>query len=511
MRRTSVRLGLGIVASVVIATGCTGLLGDFDVGGAGSDAGPNGDDGPTTQDGQGPGDGSKPNDGGADAPTTNDAADATPVDANDGGGLVTLNCIEQGGVTRNKVGTILRGNSNDGYRAQLFNASVGNQTQYRAFVPERSANPQVNHLYSFGNGGNAKVTDIPIPSAAGNILSITRYATGIAALATGTAAGTSFLEVLKLDDSASTWSTPVVLATGAPLPSCMNQSSGSLAVRDAANNDYLAEVAFVSCGTGGAATHLVEHYSSGAGTLQQWPLPPGTTPPDAGADAGTQGFSTAGIVVDGNSVFATTNPQGNQGPVTGVASSIYSSALSLVAPNVRQLPLVAPGDIMQTTSVSVRAAGSIGFGILEADLSTQTGQPVFYVGTIPSTSISTFDPAGSLRKTALPSIQDLPINGATYHWESFTQPPTDNLLAVGSIFPNANGLNFIWWNANGGVRSIRTNTNAFFYGSTVYAGDVTFNSPPFAALAGLELIFIQADDEASTLADVWATQLACTP
>lgn len=160
--------------------------------------------------------------------------------------------------------------------------------------------------------------------------------------------------------------------------------------------------------------------------------------------------------------------------------------------------------------------GNVGIAFLEADLSQTTIAPAFYVGTVAPSVLSTLVPSSDLKVTTVASVGDLPINGSSYHWESFTSPvASDNLIAVGSVFPGNNGLNFIWWDSAGNVRAKNTGTASFFYSASssyaILGGDATFNGAPFPALGGLEVVYVQTSPDASTLADVWATQINCSP
>jgi hypothetical protein len=127
-------------------------------------------------------------------------------------------------------------------------------------------------------------------------------------------------------------------------------------------------------------------------------------------------------------------------------------------------------------------------------------------------------PATDLHTTTFTSIQDLIINNARYHWESFPAPQqSDNLLAAGIIYPSANGINFEWWNGSSQVAASKTNKNAFFYydpttgGPSYYAADVAFTSPPLPALAGFEMAYMKQNSTTTGVADVWATPIDCVP
>jgi hypothetical protein len=215
-----------------------------------------------------------------------------------------------------------------------------------------------------------------------------------------------------------------------------------------------------------------------------------------------------------------TNPSGNGGPDPGIGTTFFSSTTSLTSgATPYEVPLTNTTDFMQGLSMGALAnTGGVGVALVEANLTTQTVTPLIYVGNVPGAKLANLIPSTDLRTTTLASISDLPINDSTYHWESFPAPnASDNLLGLGSIFPNNNGLNFLWWDGTGNVRAQRTNTTAFFYfdptgtGLGIYGGDVTFTSPPFAAIAGFEMVYIEADPEASTDYDVWATQINCAP
>ncbi len=531
MRRSTIRWGFG-VAVVVSVSGCASLLGDFTTSGesSGDDGGTNPDGSPNTVDGAVNGD-----DGGPTADSANDVTaplDGPVADANEAGAVVPLSCVEQAGGVRRKIGSVAKSASNDGSRVQLFNTGNGNQSGYRAYVPESpSSGPTIHHIYSFnqGNGGNVTDTPIPVSNNNGQTLDVVRYATGIAALVFGNlndgGISTPVLQVLKLEDAVNVWAPPVTLTVLSA--SCVNRIEGTLLVKNAASNDYFVEFAYQNgCGTTTTITHQTEHFVAGSGSPGFWQLPPQNVEVPDGGDAGPPAdaggnitFQLQGLAAAGTGLYAMTSPQGNGGPNPGIGVALYTSTTANTGASAYEVPLLDDSDIMQGLSIqSLASTNDIGLAILEADLSSQTVTPVVYAGHVPGSKLATLNPSTDLRATTLASISDLPINNSTYHWESFTSPlASDNLLGVGSIFPNNNGLNFLWWNGEGAVRAQRTNTTGFFYfdpsttGLAIYGGDVTFTSAPFAAIAGFELVFIQSDSEASTVNDIWATQINCAP
>jgi hypothetical protein len=528
MRRNTIRWGFGI-AIIASVSGCASLLGDFTT----SDE-TNGDDGgPKTDGSQNTTEGSVNGDDGGVSDGNGSPQDGTVVDASEAGAVVPLACVEQGhGGVRTKLGSIGNSGSNDSYSVQLFNTSVGNDTTYRAVVPEnKQSGPSTYHVYSFSNGGgSSNVSDIPVPITNGNLLQVVRYPGGLAAFGVDSvspdAAGepnANVLQVFKLADSSNTWSAPVSLANMGS--SCTNRIEGRFVVNSALTDDYYGELTFQNC-AGTMTTHTVGRYENGVGAPGFWQLPPenmeladgGSVPPPS--DAGPPAFDLAGLAVSGNGIYAMTNPSGNNGPDPGIGAVVYTAPASLAGgASPYEMPLVDPADIMQGLSItSLASTGGLGFGILEANLSSQTVTPIIYTGSVPGSKLASLNPATDLHSTTLASISDLPINNATYHWESFvTNPPSDNFLAVGSVFPNNNGLNFIWWDGVGDVRAQKTNLSSFFYfdpstaGLGIYGGDVTFSSSPLPAIAGFELVFIQTDGDAATVNDVWATQINCAP
>jgi hypothetical protein len=133
-------------------------------------------------------------------------------------------------------------------------------------------------------------------------------------------------------------------------------------------------------------------------------------------------------------------------------------------------------------------------------------------------------PATDLGATTIADLSSLPIvNNGNSHWESFTgTPASDNLLATGAIYPNSNGLNFLWINGAGGAVAERLGSHAFFYfstadggtGPTIYGGDITFQGQPVPALAQFVLVYLEAgmySDGGGPAVDVWTNSVVCTP
>jgi hypothetical protein len=446
--------------------------------------------------------------------------DGGEMDANDGASPAALNCAEPNGVVHQRLGTIARSSNNDNNAVNLFNTGTPNHTIYRAVVPEQSSNmPNVYHVYTFDNGPN--ITDTPVPSSNGNVLKVRRYPGGLAALVEQNVTDAGFssqeLAVYTLDDSATAWSAGTVLTSNGILQQCANRFEGDLVVINAAQGDFLAEIEFESCGNPPTTTHAAMRTASPMPAI--WPLPPQNQEADAG-DAGPppQSFDIGALITSGTTVYSLTNPSGNGGPSPGIGSALFtSSATALNQVTTRELALVNTSDLMQGLSMSLLSrTGNIGVAFLEADLSQTTIAPSFYVGSVAPSVMATLVPSSDLKATTVASVGDLPINGASYHWESFASPvASDDLIAVGSVFPGNNGLNFIWWDSAGNVRAKNTGTSSFFYSaSSAYAilgGDATFSGTPFPALGGFEVVYVQTSSDASTLADVWATQINCSP
>jgi hypothetical protein len=255
----------------------------------------------------------------------------------------------------------------------------------------------------------------------------------------------------------------------------------------------------------------VKHFIGMGGMPVNWPLP-------ALGDSGATGFDLSGAAVTGLNVYAMLNPSGNNGPPpAGSVPTLYSAGASLTSPTMRTLPLSNPSDFMQGMVLQGLPSGNIGLAFIEANLSTAAVQGEVLTGVVPGSKLATLDPTTDLHATTIPSIQDIVVNNAHYHWESFTSPQSDNLLVAGNIYPSANGVNFEWWNGAGQVVAQKTNKNAFFYfdpasmGLAFYGADVTFTSPPLPAIAQLEMVYVQQSPTMTGMADVWATQIDCVP
>ncbi len=493
---------------------CAGILGDFSIGeSASADAGT---DAPTQPTADGSGDGAQDSSNVQDGPSQ----DAPGTDANDAGGQgVALNCAIQGGSAPILLGQIPSTQNN--YDLAIFNASPSpGQVQFRVAV-QAQGSQSTYHVYSFGNGSSS-AGDIPVP-APNPFTSIVRYPTGLATVFSGYAAqsdggpGQQFL-ITTLPDNQQQWTQPNVIVTADALPSCMNDLNGSLFVNDAANQDYYLVWAYQDCAD--HADHVAaEHYTGPTSQPVVWPLPPG--------DAGAQRFSPAGIAPVGTNVYVLMNG-GNNGPTPGVGPTLYSSVPNLSTVQTFSVPLVNPTDIMDGYEVQPTNGGQVGVAILEANLSSTTIAPTIYAGSIATSLMANLTPASDLPATALPGLSNVPgINGGRAHWESFVAAggtaASDNLLMAGAEFPNANGLDVIWWNGAGKVLSNKSGSGAYFYfdtsdggtGLSIYGGDITFSSQPLPALAQFEMAYLQQNatptTDASSAVNVWASSVDCTP
>jgi hypothetical protein len=285
---------------------------------------------------------------------------------------------------------------------------------------------------------------------------------------------------------------------------------GSLVANDVANADYVFAWEYQGCTS--ATTYLaVEHFTGTSGTLANWQLPPL-------GDSGSTGFDLSGLAATSSGVYLLVNPSGNNGPPpAGNVPTLYASNASLASPTLHAVPLVNASDFLQGLVLQGLPSGNVGLGMIEANLSSTTVQPVIYAGSVPGSSLSTLTPATDLHPTTFSSIQDLVIGNSRYHWESFASPPSDNLVAAGNIYPTANGVNFEWWNGAGQVVAQKTSKNAFFYydpsssGLSFYGADITFASPPLAALATLEMVYVEQNATTAGMGDVWATTIDCVP
>jgi hypothetical protein len=513
MREFSRRMLSGAVASSFLLTACTSLLGDFTNGGDGGSA-LHGEGGGAGQDGPAGGDGGVQPDGTMPPPNGDASSDAGggPDSAGDAPALKPLSCVVQGGSTPAKLATVPVG-SNGGQAVLLYNTGAANRAAFRAIVPVSTTNgPQTLHVFSFGqgNGGGGGVVDIPVPP--GNVAAVARYTSGLAVLFATSIPGVAgqVLAITTLDDSASAWSAPLTVVTSTEFASCTNRLQGALVANNVPNSDY--DLAWTYQGCGNTTTYFsAKHFVGTGGTAVTWPLPPL-------GDSGATGFDLSGMAVTASNVYAIMNPSGNNGPPpAGNVPTLYWASPSLASPTMHALPLLNPSDFMQAFVLQGLPSGNVGLGLLEANLSSTAVQGEYFAGSIPGSKLSTLTPATDLQTTNIPSIQDVVVNNPRYHWESFTSPASDNLIVAGQIYPSSNGVNFWWWNGAGQVVAQKTNKNAFFYfdpsssGLSFYGADVTFVSPPLAAIASLEMVYVEQSATTAGMGDVWATTIACVP
>jgi hypothetical protein len=485
---------VGLTAACPLA--CASILGDFTASTTSSTDGGPANDAPLSADGNG-----------RDAPSNGDSPGNTdgPADA----GPKPLACSIPGTVVPQLLGTIgLNGGGGGGNaNVELFNAGSPQHTQFRVVVPDRSLPNNFYHVYTFGQGGGGPpVTDVPLP-AGFNPLAFVRYPSGIAALAYGSTSGAASMVVFTLDDMATSWAGPATVVSGAQAPQCPGNMSGALVVNDVATQDYSIVYSYIPCGDAGTTTIQAVHYTATAGgSPVTWPQP--------AVDSGTYGYQLSAFAANSSGAALFADPNGNGPPTGGTSTFIYLASSALNGqPTITNAALANPTDFLITASAAALPNGKVGLAMLEANLNAMNVQPDLFVGSVASVSLQNLVPSTALTDTKLAGIQNLIINGAHYHWESFANPMTDNLLAAGSVYPNANGINFQWWNGAGQTVAAQTSTNALMYfsgtGLAFYAADVTFTQPPAASLANFELVYVQKDPESANVGDVWASQIAC--
>jgi hypothetical protein len=372
-------------------------------------------------------------------------------------------------------------------------------------------------VYSFGQGGGGNVNDIPIPGA-NNVLSIVRYATGIGALMQSFVNNMNLLQVTTLENNASTWTAPITITGPNDFSVCSNNNNvqGGLIVNASSPADY---TAVWSCE--GASTNVLRaiRFTAGAGTSYDWPVPP---VPDGGMP---NSFGTGGLAQVGTSTYVLVNPPSNNGPPPAGSSPtmLVANATTFAMPAPSPVPLTNPTDFMLGITLAPTNGGKLGVSALEANLGSTTVYPVIYAGSVATTKVPTLKPSTDLGGATVNSLSELPIvNNGSAHWESFSgSPQSDNLIAVGAIYPNSNGLNFMWLDGTGRLVAERVGSKGLFYfdtsdggtGPAIYGGDVVFNGAPLPALAGFEILYLQQGLEADGGPGVviWANQMACVP
>jgi hypothetical protein len=525
MRPASLRVFVLAALSSALPLACASLLGDFSAGVTGSSSDGGEKDGATpVTDGAGPGsDGGGATEAGAqDGPGASDGGGG--ADGSESGTApAQLTCAVPNGTFPQSIGAVQFSQNN--YNPRIFNTTVGNQTQFRVAVQEQPQNAQgTYHVYTFGQGGNNS-TDTPTPQSA--VLDLVRYPTGIGALMSANIQSGqenyNVLQVSTLEDMATAWTTPVQITTTTQITTDCGSNNynlrGGLLVNNAATQSYTAVWSCNSNVTNPAQNILrAMMYAAGTGTPVDWPTPPLD---DGGA---ADGLQLGGMAATSQNLYVLVNANGN-GPAPGAVPTIYTastaSATTFAAPSTYAVPLTNPTDFMQAVALQGTNGGNLGFAGVEANLTTTTLTPYLYVGSVPPAEIGALVPSTQLGATPIANLSSLPVvNNGSAHWESFPgAPASDNLIAVGAIYPNSNGLNFMWFNGQGNVVAQRLDTKAFLYfstddggtGPTIYGGDLTFNGEPAPALANLELVYLQEGElnDGGPGVQIWGTQVDC--
>jgi hypothetical protein len=424
-------------------------------------------------------------------------------DASDGGGPSTYACS----VTHDQpvsLGSIGLGSGNFSYSIQIFLESSLGQEQLRVLTEDPTSN--LYEAFTFGNGG---VTQVAL--AATNVLAVTRYPTGIAALIEVQAPVGMYntLSVVTLADGADSggWVNQVIFQDQSILNACTEQLQGELVVNDAAQQDYT--LAW-TCITGGPSMLNVLRYVGGASTVTSWPW---------AQDAGANGLQLSGLAENASNIYLLSSPSDMGAPAPGSTPTVDSLSASFAdaqAPTAHVLPLVDASDFLMGLALSVTNNDDLGVALVQGNVNAPSGDLVAYAGSVSGTKLATLNAQTGLLGTPVASIGDAPFFRGTPHWESFPSPalPGDNLLAIGPDVTTFGGLDFLWWNGAGQLLAQNVGTSAFLYepeagtNGSLLGAAITFVQPPVTATAKLEIAYLLADPDGTTI-DVMANEVDC--
>ncbi len=510
-------VALACIGSVFATTSaCTSLLGDFEVVASPVDAGAATD---------------------VAVPVADAPSETAPVDSgvDAGNDYAQLRCAEIAGSKR-KVGA-LQSNPNSMNNAvngvwltAYTPPTAGARTRMVALVPDLFG---VVHAYLYdADGGGGTVKDLPIP-VNGQMLSAKRYPGGTAVLmlrqvasvtdGSTTPSPANVLDIVKLADEGTAWSMPVRAVSevdlGGTNGNCVQRVVGGLNVRDAATDDYdvvfsFQESQFIfgqGCAAGNPQLKAVHLNGARGGKVQTWPLPGGVRAVDIPDD---------GIVIGSTTAVVMVNPSPNGTPPPGLAAFIVAAdSQSLAHQAALAVPLKDPQDFVLAAGMKAQPAGDkFGVAFIEANLGNASSKPTFYVGSVPAGKLGGINPSTQLAGSELAGLTDLPVDKASYHWESYVtqQSVTHNFLAIARAYPSAHGFNFIWWDGKGRIRAQRTTNSP---GGTLVrpagtgvsmAAAITFRQPPSVQLASMQIAWVEDSGSAGGL-EVLSMEIACTP
>ena len=206
-------------------------------------------------------------------------------------------------------------------------------------------------------------------------------------------------------------------------------------------------------------------------------------------------------------------------PMPGTLPSIYvanASDMSLTgSAQPYPIPLTNAGDFMLGVALGATNGGDVGVATFEANLNVTNPPPTIYARSVAASALTSLTVA-DLGATPVPVLANLPIiSQGSARWQSYVGK-SDNLLATGAIYPNGNGLNFMWWNGAGALLAERVGTNAFLYSAPdagtppVVGTDIMLTGAPNTLIASFEVAYLlEEPDDGGTDFVAWANQVDC--
>ncbi len=515
-----------VLLAVPVASACTSLLGDFTssgIVGGGPDA--TTDDGGTLAvDGSmSQRDGATLSDGGAtnrDGATGSEAGpDAAPAPA-------LLACAE--GNAMNRLNLTLNPNGAGPEPAQYGALAIANLPGTAGEVRVVAAADDGLHAFTFSQSSSS-VTDTVFAFNPGNtnVFDIERYQGGFAVLVLDmNAENEPVLAVERIEDSASAWSPEYVVSGTNPIDPVTDTSiSASVAVVNPSTNEFYIAIYDTEIGEDGGYNDVLRwQHVQGTGA-------PGNLPHLASFPADTYSLPSPSFAFTMTNSYLLVQPGGNGGPSVAT-SAIFTISPMGIGPGLPvpfQDTLSPPsGDTLFAVGMtnSVLTPGSANLAFLEGNLNT--AQLSYYVGQAPATNLDSLAWQNLTQSSpgiadAGYTLEDLPVNHGSFHWESFPSPanPTsENLLAVSTISGNQSvlgdqGLNFVWWDAvTGYMRASRTGGRRLLpdVNGLGYA-NATFASPPSTLITNVLVAYEVQTSEAETgptTSNVWLTQINCS-
>ncbi len=450
-----------ITGAVGLFTGCTALLGTFEVGSSGPDAAAI--DGAGTD---GPLNGESGSDGATDAPTaplltcTVDKGHirlldtARPRTGQGGGGSLSFDSPHVFHVGSNKTRVVARPSQSQGFTVYEFDPKSGN--------------------------GPSNTLDI---ITSGRIYDVQRTDDSIQVLAVGVGADAGRLQVHRIADA--TFTDVVIALT--PV-NAVNESSPAGTRGPAA--------AFASLGNPGTPDYFWT-FSSPMSADGPSDLAIGRSTALAAnpqkivftSNDPLNPASPRALLAAGGEIFMPLQ-QNNDGPPTTTDSILHTPDNAQAALQAVPRSMGKPGgkpNIFFGAGRSVATSGAYNMAFIEVDTSSATAPLTFRLGAVKDNALGTFAVQDIPASFSLDSVTRLPSDGGDTRWLG------DHFVATGKG-QGVPGVNFLWYDtANKALRANQTGPDTLLKDRTdVHRTSMTFGGMPTAIYTDFELVWTEA-------------------